>query len=90
MNKSDIIPRQVTGMQNEIFGDGILLYHQTIREAIHLNGSAAVIWALCDGNNSLADIENILEDTYPEGKNSIQTDVNSVLEKLQQNNAIKF
>ncbi len=90
MLKNDIIPRQIPGIQNETFGDGVLLYHQTIREAIHLNSSAAVIWALCDGKNSKVDIENILEDAYPEGKNSIQTDVNFVLEKLQQNNAIEF
>lgn len=90
MLSSDIIPRQVAGIQNETFGDGVLLYHHTVREAIHLNSSAAVIWALCNGNNSKAEIENILADTYPNAKNSIQTDVNSVLEKLQQHNAIEF
>lgn len=90
MLKSDIIPRQVSGIQNETFGDGVLLYHHSIREAIHLNSSAAVIWALCNGNYSKADIENILENAYPKGKNSIQTDVNFVLEKLLQHNAIEF
>jgi hypothetical protein len=68
----------------------VLLYHQTIREAVHLNNSAAVIWALCDGNNSMADIENILKNAYPEGKDSIHKDINFTLEKLQQNNAIEF
>lgn len=90
MLKSDSIPKQVSGIQNETFGDGVLLYHHTIREAIHLNSSAAVIWALCNGNNSKTDIENILKSTYPNGKNSIQTDVNFVLEKLQQHNVIKI
>lgn len=90
MLKGDIVPRQVVGIQNETFGDGVLLYHHTVREAIHLNSSAAVIWALCNGSNSKEDIENILINAYPNGKDSIQTDVNFVLEKLQRHNAIEF
>ena len=90
MLKSEIIPKQVSDIEIETFGDGVLLYHQTIREAVHLNNSAAVIWALCDGKNSIADIENILKNAYPEGKDSIRKDINSTLEKLQQNNAIEF
>lgn len=90
MSRSEIIPKQASGLKNETFGDGVLLYHQTIREAIHLNSSAAVVWALCDGNNSMVDIENILIETYPDGKSSMKTDVTFVLEKLQQNNVIEF
>ena len=90
MLKSEVVPKQVSDIEIETFGDGVLLYHQTIREAVHLNNSAAVIWALCDGNNSVADIENILKNAYPEGKDSIQKDINFTLEKLQQNNAIEF
>jgi hypothetical protein len=88
--KNDIVPRQVTNIEIETFGDGVLLYHQTIREAVYLNNSAAVIWALCDGNNSVADIENILRNAYPEGKDAIQKDIKFTLERLQQNNAIEF
>lgn len=90
MLNGDVVPRQAEGIQNETFGDGVLLYHHTIREAIHLNSSAAVIWALCNGSNSKADIENILINAYPGGKTSIETDVNFVLEKLIQHNAIEF
>ncbi len=90
MLKNEMIPKQVSGIKIETFGDGVLLYHQTIREAVHLNSSAAVIWALCDGNNSMADIENILKNAYPEGKDSIHKDINFTLEKLQQNHAIEF
>ncbi len=90
MLKSELIPKQVSDIEIETFGDGVLLYHQTIREAVHLNSSAAVIWALCDGNNSMADIENILKNAYPKGKDSIHKDINFTLEKLQQNNAIEF
>ncbi len=90
MLKSDIIPKQVPGIQIETFGDGVLLYRQTAREAAYLNNSAAVIWALCDGKNTLADIEDTLIKAYPEGKNSIYEDIDLTLEKLQQNNAIAF
>ncbi|MFC1849775.1 pyrroloquinoline quinone biosynthesis peptide chaperone PqqD [candidate division CSSED10-310 bacterium] len=90
MLKSESIPKQVSGIKIETFGDGVLLYKETVREAAYLNNSAAVIWALCDGKNTLADIENALQKAYPEGKDSIQEDINFTLEKLQQKDAIEF
>lgn len=90
MLKSEIVPKQVSDIQIETFGDGVLLYHQTIREAAYLNNSAAVIWTLCDGNNSMADIENTLKNAYPEGKDSIREDISRTLEKLQQKHVIEF
>ncbi|MCP4401597.1 MAG: PqqD family protein [bacterium] len=90
MLKSEIVPKQVSDIEIETFGDGVLLYHQTIREAVHLNNSAALIWTLCDGNNSMADIENILKNAYPEGKDSLRSDINSILETLQKSHTIEF
>jgi len=90
MLKGETIPKQVSGIQIETFGDGILVYKETVREAAYLNNSAAVIWAMCDGKNTVADIENTLEKAYPEGKDSIRQDINFTLGKLQQKDAIEL
>lgn len=42
MLSSDSIPKPVSGLNIETFGEGVLVYHETIREAVHLNNSAAV------------------------------------------------
>ena len=90
MLKSDIIPKQVSDLEIETFGDGVLLYHQSTKQAVHLNNSAAFIWALCNGNNNMAEIEHILKDAYPDGKDSIRNDMHATLEKLRQDGAIEF
>lgn len=90
MLKSGLIPKQVPGVQIETFGDGVLIYKETVREAAYLNNSAAVIWALCDGKNTMAHIESILLQAYPGGKESIRKDINLTLEKLQQKGVIEF
>lgn len=86
----EMIPKKTPGVQIETFGDGVLLYREAAREAAYLNNSAAVIWALCDGNNSLGDIEDTLVKAYPDEKGSILQDIESTLEKLMQNDAIEF
>jgi len=90
MLDSGIIPKQSSRIEVETFGDGVLLYHQTIRKAVHLNNNAALIWALCDGKNSIANIQNILIDAYPDGKDSIPEDINFTLEILKQSKAVEF
>lgn len=90
MFNSETVPKQESDIKIETFGDGVLLYKETVREAAYLNNSAAVIWALCDGKNTLADIENALKKAYPVGEDSIREDINFTLEKLQQKGAIKF
>jgi hypothetical protein len=91
MLKDEIIPKQVvSGIQIETFGDGVLLYKEAVREAAYLNNTAAVIWAMCDGNNTVADIEKTLIKAYPEGKDSIRKEINFTLENLQKKDAIEF
>ncbi len=90
MLKGEIIPKQVSDIKIETFGDGVLLYKETVREAAYLNNSAAIIWALCNGTNSIADIEKTLVKSYPDGKDSIPKDINVILERLQQKDVIEF
>jgi coenzyme PQQ biosynthesis protein PqqD len=84
------IPQKVSGVKLETFGDGVLLYREAVSEAAYLNNSAAIIWALCDGKNTIADIEEAINKTFPEGKESIEEDIYATLERLQQKEAIEL
>ncbi len=90
MLNNEMIPKQASNVKLETFGDGVLLYRESVSEAAYLNNIAAVIWALCDGNSTIGDIADTLEKTFPEGKESIQEDICTILETLKQKEAIEF
>jgi hypothetical protein len=88
--EKNLVPQQVSGFKIEIFDDEVLLYHQVKTRAVYLNKTAAVIWALCDGKNSIAEIENLLKKIYPETKDSIPEDINSTLKQLSEIGAVEL
>lgn len=88
--EKNLIPQQVSGFKIEIFDDEVLLYHQVKTRAVYLNKTAAVIWALCDGKNSIAEIENLLKKIYPETKDSIPEDISSTLKQLSEIGAVEL
>ena len=49
------------GVVVEEMGEEILLYRPTTHKAIHLNGTAAAIWKLCDGTRTVKDLVACLE-----------------------------
>ena len=60
----------------------IVAYHPTKTVSLYLNDTGAVIWELCDGNNSVADIIAILTDHYPEAREQIEHDVQDIIQQL--------
>jgi hypothetical protein len=44
--------------------DGVLLLPTGVADPVHLNGSAAEIWALVDGQASVADVSRVLADRH--------------------------
>ena len=58
----------------------ILLYHPAKALTLHLNGPSAVVWHLCDGNRTVADIVDLVKEAYPQQASQIETDVINVLE----------
>ena len=43
-----------------------MLYHSGEGKAFYLNDTASMLWKLCDGRRSVATIEDLLGDAYPE------------------------
>jgi len=85
-----LIPHQASGFMMEFFDDEVLIYHQVKTQAVYLNKTAALIWALCDGKNSIMEIEQLLISNYPEAKDSIPEHINLSLEDLIEIGAIEF
>ena len=64
-----------------IDGEGVL-YHSAHKQAIYLNESATVVWQLCDGTRSVADVIGLLQAEYPESAEVIRTDVTQAIQSL--------
>ena len=74
-------PIQKKGIQSRKVGDEWILYDSE-NETVHvINSTAEFVWSLCDGSNTLGDIERQLHDSFqvPEG-----TDVKKALDEIIQ------
>ena len=60
----------------------ITVYHPTLTTSFFLNETGALIWALCDGTRSVAEIIVTLGDLYPESRAQIAADVTGLVTAL--------
>ena len=87
MNKQDSPIRQ-PGFYVEQSGNETLLLHQEKNVSLYLNGSASLIWHLCDGKRTIHDIEQLLVHEYPESSGDIHKEVQTTVEQLVEHNAL--
>lgn len=66
----------------ERFEDEIIVYHPTKAVSLYLNDTGALIWELCDGKKSVADIIAVLAELYPESVEQVERDVKAVISRL--------
>lgn len=90
MIDKNLIPHQMPGFMLEKLDDEVLLYHQVKTQAVYLNTSAAMIWALCNGTASVADMEELLIDHYPESRDDISAHLLQTLEQFKEIGAIEL
>jgi coenzyme PQQ biosynthesis protein PqqD len=76
------IPRRKPGYSLELLDGELLLYHLSETKILYLNQTASLVWALCDGSRSLAEIVTVLSQAYPESAAGIGEDVRAVLSEL--------
>ncbi len=67
----------------------ILLYQPVSAEAIQLNESSLMVWKLCDGKHSVADIITAIEELYPDQASRVSRDVNFVVGTLLRSKALE-
>lgn len=69
---------------------GFLVSHPAKRQALQLNPAAAVIWRLCDGQRTVAEMTGLLSEAYPGQAAAIDADVLQALLALTEHGAIEW
>ncbi|MFH1152865.1 MAG: PqqD family peptide modification chaperone [Pseudomonadota bacterium] len=85
-----LVPSQTPGFMMENFDDEVLLYHSVKTQAVYLNKSAALIWALCDGKTTILEIEELLLQNFPEAGDSLAEDISLSLNRFVEIGALEF
>ncbi len=66
----------------------LLLYNPVSATTLHLNGSSAVVWQLCDSQLTMGEIVQALQDAFPDQAEQIAGDVSDVLTDLLRQGAV--
>lgn len=83
-------PRQRPDYLLEAVDNDLVLYHPGRNKALYLNETASVIWRLCDGNRTPAEIAELLQEAFPEREATIGGDVETTLRKFIEEDAIEL
>ncbi len=84
----NINPKQCKGFLIEKMEGELVLLHPTRNVIIHTNETAALVWQMCDGINSIPQIVEILSGAYPDARAQIAKDVPDIIQKLRAQGAL--
>jgi len=84
----DRIPAPADHVETELVDNEVLLYHPRQTTAVYLNPAAAMVWGLCDGARTVADIIALLQDSYPDAGATMVEDVEHAIESLHKDGMI--
>ncbi len=87
---SAILPRRIEGIREAMIIDQVILEIPGIDGGLSLNRSAAAIWKLIDGERSMADITERLQEQHGLPGGALWRDVETAIEFLQQEGAVKM
>ena len=87
MNLNAIYAQSPDCLLEDMDGE-LLLYNPVNTTTLHLNGSSAVVWELCDGKQSVEAIIASLIKAYPEQSGQIAADVEAVITDLASQSAL--
>jgi len=83
-------PRQKPDYLLEAVDNDIVLYHPGRNKALYLNETASVIWRLCDGNRTTAEIAELLQEAFPERDATIGDGVETTLRRFIEEDAVEL
>ncbi|WP_295400220.1 PqqD family protein [uncultured Thiocystis sp.] len=75
-------------LEVEDTGDELLIYRTGDDSTYYLNGTAALVWRLCDGQRRGADIVDLLVDAYPDESVTIRSQVPEILRELTERGVV--
>ena len=76
------VPAQVAGFVLEELDGELLIFDSASGRIVEVNETAALIWQLCDGKRSLAELSELISATYPEAEETIKQDIPRVMQQL--------
>lgn len=71
-----------SGYLLERIDNEITVYHPTLTTCLYLNETGALIWELCDGERSIAEVIDVLVELYPDNRDQIEDDVIVLIRRL--------
>lgn len=83
-------PYPVPGYHIETLDGELLLFNPASDQILQTNQSGALVWQLCDGRRTIADITAILAAVYPDDASTIIADVPDLLAALASHGAIRW
>ncbi len=83
-------PQPRAGFQIERLDGEIVLFHPASTTIIHSNESGALLWQLCDGARTVAEITAILSAAWPDAAASIAADVANTLLAFAEHGALEL
>lgn len=84
---TNLIPQRDAGCVEEVLEGEIVLYSACSAKALYLNEPAALVWQLIDGKRSIAEMESLLTDAYPEAV-TLKGDLSEAIEVLSKHGVI--
>lgn len=86
--KLDDKPIRNESCHMEELDDEVLLYNPASNQTLYINKSASVIWQLCNGEQSVEEIINMIQDAYPSNEEDLRQDILGTLKNLADNDAV--
>jgi hypothetical protein len=81
-------PKQCAGFLIEQMDGELVLFHPARNIIIHTNDTAALIWQMCDGQNTVDQIVEVLSGAYPDSRAQIAKEVPETIQKLRAQGAL--
>jgi hypothetical protein len=81
------LPKTAEGLDVSETEDGLIIYQESSDRVHHLNPTASVIFALCDGTHSAQDIARLVAETFSLG-DVPEAETTACLEDLARNELI--
>lgn len=83
-------PLPTPGYAIEELDGELLLFHPSSETILHTNQTGVLVWRLCDGQRSVAEIVAVLTAVYPEAAVEIAQDVPDLLNQFADQGAITW
>lgn len=90
MLNSSAVPAPAPGFTLEELDGALLLFEPDSGRIVHTNPTAALVWGLCDGRRTLAQIVALLTDAYPAQAGEVASDVPRVVDELLELGALRL